>query len=256
MGTFGPPVTDSELQNTLTTAEPSPSDAPQEVIDPNDPRLTSEELNVNADADAYAQPAPPPDGKYRAKLKLIRPKDGKGQEVDYLPASWGKKVPQLVFVTGIQASIIDPSGKYDGLSAYDYNVSTFIGRDNATKLSTILSRLKQPNGQPWVTPHQKMNAKAWADTFVKALAGEPEIGIETAWEWSCPDCGKDSKAKGTAYARPLVGMHHFPPEQDASKRKAGQAYSPEVKCSMNAAHSYSRARITIAKFYSLEELKK
>lgn len=101
-----------------------------------------------------------------------------------------------------------------------------------------------------------MNAKLWAGTFVKALAGEPEVGIETAWEWSCPDCGKESKAKGTAYARPLTGMHHFPAEPDASKRKAGQLFSSEVKCSVNAAHGYSRARITIAKFHSLEELKK
>jgi hypothetical protein len=257
--TFGAPTTGGTPAQELGpngAAHAMPSDAPlPDAIDPNDPRLTSEELNVNVAADAYAQPAPPPDGRYRLKLKLVRPKNSQQQEVDYLPAQWGAKNPQLVFVTGIEASIIDPSGKYDGLKAFDFNVSTFIGRDNATKVGTILARLNKPDGTSWVDKNTRGNAKVWMDLFVKALAGEPEIGGETAWEWSCPDCGKAAKAAGTAYPRALVGMHHFPPEQDATKRKAGQLYSPEVKCQVNAAHGYSRCRITIARFLSLAELK-
>jgi len=233
-----------------------PSEVPQDLIDPNDPRLTSEELNVNVGADAYAQPAPPPDARYRAKLKHLRPKDDKQQDVDYLAKKWGAKMPQLVFVTGLEASIIDPSGKYDGLKAFDFNVSTFLGRDNATKVGTILARLKRPDGKPYVDANSRGNAKFWMDLFVKALAGEPEIGIETAWEWSCPDCGKAAKASGGDYPRALTGMHHFPAEPDQTKRKAGQLYSPEVKCGVNANHGYSRCRITIARFLSLEELKK
>jgi len=50
-------------------------------------------------------------------------------------------------------------------------------------------------------------------------------------------------------------MHKFPPEPDPMKRKAGQAYSAEMKCSANAAHGYSRARVNIARFMSLEEMK-
>jgi hypothetical protein len=261
--TFGAPRTDMPAQpgvespvNGGTPASALPPESPQELIDPNDPRLTSEELNVNPEADAYAQPAPPPDAQYRAKLKHMRPKNGQQQEVDYLPAQWGQKQPQLVFVTGLEASISDPSGKYDGLKAFDFNVSTFVGRENATKVSSILSKLKQPSGQPWTTKATRGNAKFWMDLLVKALAGEPEVGIETQWEWSCPDCGKEAKAKGTAYPRALVGMHHFPPEQDPAKRKAGQLYSPEVKCGVNPNHGFSRCRITIAKFLSLEELRK
>jgi len=256
--TFGAPSSGTSPSDQLGPNGGTPqADMPgQNFIDPNDPRLTSEDLNVNVAADAYAQPAPPPDGTYRAKLRHMRPKDQKQQEVDYLAANWGQKNPQLVLVTGLEASIIDPTGKYDGLKAFDFNVSTFLGRDNATKVGSILVRLKRPDGSPWVDKNTRGNAKVWMDLFVRALAGEPEIGIETAWEWSCPDCGKVAKAAGTAYPRALVGMHHFPSEQDATKRKAGQLYSPEVKCQVNAAHGFSRCRITIARFLSLDELKK
>lgn len=262
MGAFGEPVIggqpteqveESQKVNGATVQVP---DAPQDLLDPNDPRLVSEELNANPDADAYAAPAPPPDAKYRVKLKLIRSKDSQGQEQDYLPKLWGKKQPQAVYVCGIQASIIDPSGKYDNLSAYDYNVSTFVGRDNATKVTTIVGKLRRPDGSPWVAKGQRMNPRAWMDTLVKALAGEPECGIETQWEWSCADCGKDAKAKGTDYPKSVEGMHKFPEERDRAKKAAGQLYSPEMKCQVNAAHGYSRARITIARFLSLDEVKK
>lgn len=259
MSTFGDPVianAAAEEQQQKVNGAPVPSDAPQDLLDPNDPRLISEELNVNPEADAYAQPAPPPDADYRMKLKLARPKDAQGQEVDYLPKLWGKAPGQAVFVTGLEASIIDPSGRYDGLKAYDFNVSTFIGRDNATKVGTILNKLRRPDGKPWTDKHTRGNAKFWIDLLVKALAGEPEIGITTAWEWSCADCGKAAKASGNAYPRSVVGMHKFPAEQDSKKRTAGQLFSPEMKCQAVPAHGYSRARITIAKFLSLEELKK
>ena len=267
MGTFGDPViggpgttADAAQQEAVgLNGAAQPSDAPQELIDPidpHDPRLVSEDLNVNPEADAYSQPAPPPDGDWRVKLRHMRPKDGRGQEVDYLPAKWGAKQPQMVYVLGVEAQIIDPGGKYDGLKAFDFNVSTFVGRDNATKVSSILSKLKQPSGQPWSTKQTRGNAKMWMDMLVKALAGEPECGITSQWEWSCPDCGKAAKAAGKDYPRPLVGMHHFPAEQDPAKRKAGQLYSPEVKCQAVASHGYSRCRISIARFLSLEELKK
>jgi hypothetical protein len=259
MGTFGEPVTgvsqgEGQVEEHKSNGA-TPSDEVQNLLDPNDPRLVSEELNVNPDADAYAAPAPPPDGKYRVKLKLAQ-KEVQGQKVDYAPALWGKAPGQAVFVTGIEASIIDPTGKYDGLKAYDFNVSTFVGRDNATKVTSVLSRLRKPDGTPWVVPHTKLSPKGWMELLVKALAGEPEAGIETQWEYSCQDCGKAAKAKGEAYPRSITGMHKFPEERDKAKRAAGQLYSPEMKCQANPAHGYGRARITIARFLSLEELKK
>lgn len=258
MGTFGDPSFGTPIAENENPAanQAASQEAAEKEIDINDPRLTSEELNVNVEADAYASPAPPPDADYRAKLKHLRPKNAKGEEVDALAKNWGKNPPQLVLVTGLEASIIDPSGKYDGLKAFDFNVSTFIGRDNATKITSILNKLRQPNGQPWTTKGMRGGAKVWMDLLTRALAGEPEVGITTAWEWSCPECGKIAKNTNTPYPKALVGMHHFPAEPDPVKRKAGQMYSPEVKCAVNAAHGYSRCRITIARFLSLEELKK
>ena len=93
MGTsFGEPVIGSgaTVEENGAATTPTPSDAPQDLLDPNDPRLVSEELNANPDADAYAAPPPPPDGKYRVKLKLARKKDSTGQDVDFVPALWGK----------------------------------------------------------------------------------------------------------------------------------------------------------------------
>lgn len=255
MGTFGDPVIGSPVTDEQQSAAPVPSDAPQDLLDPNDPRLVSEELNANPEADAYAVPPPPPDGRYRVKLKLMQ-KEVNGQKVDYAPALWGKAPGQAVFVTGIEAAIIDPSGKYDNLKAYDFNVSTFVGRDNATKVTTVLSILKRPDGSPWYTKGTKMSAKAWMDLLVKALSGEPEAGVETQWEWSCQDCGKAAKATGKDYPRAITGMHHFPPEPSKEKRAAGQVYSPEMRCQVNGgAHGFSRARISIGRFLSLDELK-
>jgi len=249
--TFGQPVTDlNDPQQNIQV-----SDAPQELLDPNDPRLVSEELHANPDADAYAQPAPPPDGKYRVKLKLAQ-KEVNGQKVDYVPKLWGAAPGQAVLVTGVEAQIIDGTGKYDGLKAYDYNVSTFVSRDSATKVTTIVNKLRRPDGSSWITPHQRLAPKGWMDLLVQALAGEPELGIETAWEYSCQACGEEAKAAGKKYPRSVTGMHHFPPEQDQSKRKLGQLYSPEMKCAVNPAHGFGRARITIARFLSLDELKK
>lgn len=233
-----------------------PSTTPQELLDPSDPRLTSEALDVNTEGDAYAQPAPPPDARYRAKLKLEGVKDAAGQKHDYL-AKMTNKVPKLpYFATAISASIIDPSGKYDGITAYDSWVGTFQGKDGSTKVATILGKLTKPDGTPWVAKGTKFTHKDWMELFVQALAGEPEIGIETQWEWSCQECGKLAKAQGTGYPKSIEGMQKFPPEMDKAKRAAGQLFNPEMKCPVNAAHGYSRARIRIGRFLSLSELGK
>jgi hypothetical protein len=215
----------------------------------------SEELNANPDADAYAQPAPPPDGKYRVKLKLARKKVG-NEEVDYTAALWGKSPGQAVFVTGIEAGIIDPNGKYEGRKEFNFKMSKLVGLDNGKQLTTVLRKCRNCGGTPWVVPHTRLSPKGWMELLVKALAGEPEAGIESQWEYSCADCGKAAKAKGEAYPRSVTGMHKFPEERDKAKRSAGQLYSPEMKCPLVASHGYGRARITIARFLSLDELKK
>lgn len=228
-------------------------DSPQDVIDPNDPRLTSEALDVNVDGDAYAFPPPPPDGKYRAKLKLSPLDDGKGGKVDY--AAKSHHTQGLYLAGAVEARIIDPSGKYDNIPVFDRWVGTFLGRDGSTKVSTILKLLKRPDGTPWIKPGQKLSHSDWMKTFVAALAGEPEIGIETQWEWSCQVCGEEAKAKGEKYPRSITGMQKFPPDAAASKPNA-PVYQSEMKCAVNPAHGFSRAQVRIARFLPLESVKK
>jgi hypothetical protein len=261
---FGAPIQDSPQDNTTSTSTTSTSTQSvngaqangldqaqnvQDALDINDPRFTSEDLNVNTDADAYAQPAPPPDGKYRAKLTLEKVKDDKGQEHDFMPMLSKKTPVQAYLATALKATIIDPSGKYDGIPVYDRWVGTFMSRDGSTKIATILSRLRRPDGTAWIDKARKYNHKEWMDLFIKALAGEPEIGLETQWEWSCTECGKEAKKNGTAYPKSIVGMQKFP--YNASTRE----HTPELKCQVNPAHGYSRAYPSIGRFLSLSELK-
>lgn len=261
--TFGAPVMGAQAGSDTgqgqgpgqTGGDQSQLNQAQEIIDPNDPALTSEAIDVNTEGDAYAFPPPPPDGKYRAKLKLVQQEqDGPGgkQKVDYIAKKHDKQ--GLYLASSIEANIIDPSGKYDGIPVYDSWVGTFMGRDGSTKVSTILSRLKQPDGSAWVKPGTKMSHTDWMKLFVRALAGEPEIGIETQWEWSCQGCGEEAKAKGAKYPKSVVGMNKFP--VDTAKSKPGATvYQPEMRCAVNPAHMFSRARVRIARFVSLSEVK-
>ena len=155
----------------------------------------------------------------------------------------------------IEARIIDPSGKYDNIPVFDRWVGTFINKDGSHKVQTILARLVKADGTPWITKQTRLNHKEWMDLFVKALQTEPEIGIETAWEWSCQGCGEEAKARGTDYPKSIVGMNKFPVDPTASKRTGVQTYTPDMACQLNKAHGYSGARATIARFLSLAELK-
>ena len=60
--TFGAPSTDLPMDDAAAQQQHDPSGDAVEVLDPNDPALTSESLDINTEGDAYAQPAPPPDG--------------------------------------------------------------------------------------------------------------------------------------------------------------------------------------------------
>jgi hypothetical protein len=234
-----------------------PSDAPQDLIDENDPRLVSESLDVNVEGDAYAQPAPPPDGKYRAKLKLEGVKvEGSSEAKPYTSGQTSRAPIIPYFKTGISCSIIDPSGRFDGIVVYPQfgGVNTNRRRDNTTQVTTILNRTKKPDGTPWAPTGLKMTQKEWIELFVRALAGEPEIGIETAWEASCQKCAEELKPQNKYPVR-VLGMHHFPQERDNAKLKAGYMFTPEIKCAVNAAHGYGRARAVVVRFLHLHELK-
>lgn len=248
------PATDEAKPNGVAATQALPSEAPQELIDENDPRLISESLDVNPDVDSYASPAPPPDAKYRAKLKLEGFKVEGGENKDYGTGADKNKVP--FYKTSISCSIIDPSGKFDGIVCYPAfggGANTKKDRQGGSQVTTILTRVKKPDGTSWAQGF-KGSQLEWIQRLVQALKTEPEIGIETAWEASCMKCAEELKPQGK-YATRTTGMHHFPPEQDAAKRKAGQQFQPEIKCSANAAHGYSRARAIVVRFLHLTELK-
>src|SRR6202453_1564423 len=124
MVSFGQPIYAPEEDPTTAAV----GEQPQEVLDPNDPVFTSENVDVNPEVDAYAYPPPPPDARYRAKLKLVQHKNADGSSVDWYPAKWGSNPPQPVLVAAVEASIVDPSGKFDGVKVFDRLVSTFVTR--------------------------------------------------------------------------------------------------------------------------------
>lgn len=244
MGDFGSPVYDEP-----TTVH---DDMAQEVadLDPNDPRLTSEPLDDNPEGDAYARQPLPPDAKYRAKAKIMKVKDAKGTEHDWLPKMHEKSGQPYAF-TAVEFSILDASGMYDGLKVWDRWVGTFMGRDKSHKVGTIIRMLKDPNGQPWIKPGERMNHKMWMERFVKVLSGEPEVGIITQWEWSCQKCGEEAKKKNERYPRGIQGMHRFPQMKGA---KPG-VHDPELKCEVNPSHGFSRAQVRIDRVIPVAEVK-
>lgn len=256
MGSFGDPIpAGGQGASPEPGSQPVPGNEVQETIDANDPRLTSEALDVNTEGDAYSMPPPPPDGRYRAKLKIMQVEDAQGAKHDYLP-KLGKKPPKLpYYFTAIEASIIDPTGKYNDIKVYDRWVGTFMGRDGSTKVQTILTRLLKADGTPWVQKGARLTHKDWIDLFVKALNTEPEIGIETVWEWGCQGCGEEAKKAGTDYPKSIMGMNKFSVDAVKSKLEGKQVYSPDLACQVNKAHGYSSARATINRFLALSELK-
>lgn len=270
---FGQPAPGGS--STSTAADPTngavtttPSEVVQEVIDENDPRLTSEAQDVNPEGDAFASPAPPPDRIWRAKLKLEGFKDAQGQVRPY-GVNQTKKSPVIpYFVTGISAQIIDPTGKFDGITVYPPfggMIGTLLNRDNTHKVATLLARVNKPDGTPWAGKGVKLNQRDWMELLVRALSGEPEVGIETQWQGSCQTCSEIAKKSNGAVAYPPTtqGMLHFPPEIDARKRKDGQLYSPESPCMVGimpgmkfGPHGFFRARAVIQRFLALSEIPK
>lgn len=263
-------------QQTNGAASPISANAPaQEIeqIDLNDPRLQSEQL-VNTEGDAYAQPAPLPDARYRVKLKLegvkhdgsdaarqMWPQNSQGDIVPYLPKNHYNKngqVDQIYLYTAISATITDPRyPQYEGVTLFDAWVGTGVfgrGSGVVSKVMHILSRLTKPDNTPWVTNGEKIKTLALMDRFTKALAGEPEVGVETNWEWSCQACGEEAEQHGRKRPNSTVGMNKFPLDQKQS-RPGHPVYLPEMKCSANPGHGYSKARARIGAVVGLQEVK-
>ena len=249
MGSFGDPVYESGFagQQSGQPQQHVNGHAPAEEIDLNDPRLVSEALTINPDADAYAIQPPLPDGLWRAKLKQIDVKGPKGELVRF-KASKDRNGNVYLF-TACESSIIDHSGKWDGIKVTDNFVSTMLRRDGSCHISTILQKLGKPLPQ-------SVNHKSLMDSFLAAVAGEPEAGIETAWEWNCMACDelydawvKAGKIGQSNTARRVQGAHRMPAGKDGKPL-------PEMKCPANPAHGFSVARPRIIRYLGLGELPK
>ena len=232
-------------ENDATTqGEPSPATngaAAAQLIDPNDPRLTSEVLTINPDADAYAILPPLPDGKWRMKAKQVDIKDDKGQLQRYAVFSRTKMANGApFFATNIEYSVIDHSGEFDGVKLTDYWVKTLVdARKGTSQAATITHKLggKVPASG---------NQKAYIDALLATLAAEPELVWETAWSAECQHCQEVAKKKGDRQPRPfLQGMHRFP------STKTPGVHDPMAKCPTCSQMVRAQARLVAP--YSLKE---
>jgi hypothetical protein len=192
-----------------TSASPSADQGTQAAaaigIDLDDPELLAFEFDTNSGVDAYELPAPVDDGKYRVKLKQIDVKDAKGNVVRWaVKKKEGVNEGRPYAYTAIEAQILQPGGKFDGLKLRDNFVSTMKAkRSGGVPVVTILDSLK-------VKVPVKANAKDLMELLLKTLAGEPELVIETAWEGQvAQDINDMFRTKGL-YAPSLRGQYNFP----------------------------------------------
>lgn len=192
------------------------SDSP--VFDLNDPELLLQEVSGDSSLDPYATPPPVPDGTYRAKLKQIDVKDAQGQparlamrqEMKYpgggapgIPEVLPSGKPKMYLQTAIEATILQPGGRFDNIKVYDRFFDSRTDRNGANKMLHLLSVLKIATPKP-------LNGKTLSDAVLKALAGEPEVDIQTQWEGQpSQDDSKVIKEKGARAPR-IKGMHRFP----------------------------------------------
>jgi hypothetical protein len=243
MGTFGTPTYEEEQkpQNGNGTAAVG-----AEYIDPNDPLLTSESLTDDVTADAYKIPPPAPDGFWRAKLKSVPIKDTKGAMVPFM--AWRhEKVNdgKPMFVANAEVSLIDLSGKFDGTRITEQWVKSNIDKRKGTsQMTTIIVKAGGTAPSP-STERQRL------DAFLKTLAGEPEVIVETFWEASCMKCGETADKKDEKRPGPFLrGMHRFP--QVKGPTGALEA-DPIVPCPV--CKSSCRAQVRVATFHRVGDQK-
>jgi len=227
-------------QEAPADSQPAQGESTQ-LVDPNDPRLTSELLTINPDADAYAVLPPLPDGKWRAKAKQVDIKDDKGQQQRYAVFSRAKMANGApFFATNIEYSIIDHSGEFDGVKLTEYWVKALVdARKGTSQAATMIGKL---GGKVPPTGSQKV----YMDALLATLAAEPELVLETAWSAECQHCQEVAKKKGEKSPRPfLQGMHRFP------ATKTPGVHDPIVQCPTCRQQVRAQARLVAP--FSLKE---
>lgn len=231
--------TSLEPQGSPAQPEELAGDSPQEILDENDPRLTSESLDDRTEADAFAPPPPLPDGKWRARLSQLD-LDHDGKKVRHYQRMLGWfKPPTPSYIFGVLAKVSDLSGKFDGVELKNSFVKTAIDpRSGTSDASTIITKA----GGKLPARTTQADRLALAE---KLLAGEPEAIVETAWEVSCADCDEAAKKDGTRKQGTFLrGSHRFPVRN-------GQP-DPEVACPKCG--KLLRGRPVIQRFYAIGEV--
>ena len=241
MGDFGAVTYEQPATDAAGSAGGTQHD--EAIVDINDPRLTSEAIDINQDADAYAIPNPAPDGKWRAKLKQLDIKDGNGQPQRYIAKSFPKMSNGKPFlVTNVEASLIDLGGKYDGVKLTEYWVKTLVDERNGTSQAATITLKAGGSIPPKATDADQMAS------LLKVLATEPEVIVETAWEASCQACQEAAKKSGQKSPKPFLrGEHRFP------QMKVGgvMGHDPNVACP--TCKSLARAQVRIVRYWSVKE---
>lgn len=215
-----------------TTGQPAETVA----IDPNDPLLTSEPLEMNLDANAYDVPPPPPDGLWRAQLKQVDINDAAGKAVQHRLSAFGKPGEdryQPFYAVNVGSYLIDLSGCYDELELIDYWVKTAVMR--RAKTSQAASILLAGGEREAVT-----RARTQADVLAlleKMLAGQPTLVVQTEWQWSCrtddEKAAKQGKAKPGVFRRGMASA--------AADGRGGR--NPVVACPSCGGQCRAQARV-------------
>ena len=201
------------------------------VLNLDDPNLLNQEMDCAPDKDPYAAPPPLPDGRWLVKVKQRDVKGQDGQPARYKVAT--DKQGQPYAFTALDAVVIDPSGKFDGVVLTDYFVSTRADsrKGGAIPLAWILAQLK-------VQLPVRITARTLLDEFFKATASEPQLEIDTVWEGS-PDQADQERFEEQGERLPRVlGQHRFP------QTAKGEAIPDmDVDTKLGKVHLHARPRI-------------
>ena len=209
---FSAPIYDEPTSNeagssSAASHEASAADINVSEIDLNDPALLSGEIDTNADVDAYAAPPPLPDGIYRVKVKQIDVKKANGETARY--AAKRDKHGNPYAYTALECRVQDPGGKFDNVPVYDRFLSTMQQRNGGVPIVRVLTVLG-------IKVPAKTNAVQLMEMLFKALAGEPELEIETVWEGNLDQADRERFENGGTKQPRVLGMHRFPKAKDGS----------------------------------------
>jgi hypothetical protein len=209
----------------------------QPVLNLDDPNLLNQEVDLSSDVDPYAAPPPLPDGRWLFKVKQRDVKGPDGQPTRYKVVTTRKGQPlppeQYYVQVALDGQVIDPSGKYDGITVSDYNVTSRPDprKGNQIPMKWILSQLK-------VQLPVRGTPRMLLDEWFKATASEPMIEVETVWEGSLDQADQERFDAAGEYSPRVLGQHRFP--QDS---KGNPIPDMDVETKLGKVHLHARPRI-------------